>query len=200
MKMTRWAVVLAGAMMGASLQAGGQTDPARRPAAVMVPAGTTVIVRLSDEVDVDVAHAGMTVRARVDDPVMIDGEIVIPRGALAVVQAVHVAQSGQFKGSDQVSLKLNSVSFGGRSYQVATDYATMEGSSRGARTARRVGGSAGLGAIVGGVAGGGTGALIGTTLGAVAGTALAATGQEHLRVPAETRLRFTLSSSVRIQP
>ena len=165
-----------------------------------VPAGTTVNVRLTEGIDVDLAQAGMTFKARVDDPVSLDSRIVIPREAGAVVQAARVAQSGQFKGSDQISLKLNSIWFGGRVYEVATEYATVQGGGEGRRTARKVGGGAGLGAIFGGVAGGGEGALVGATIGAIAGTAVASSGEEHLKLAAETRLQFRLTSSVRIQP
>jgi hypothetical protein len=167
---------------------------------VKVPAGTAVNVRLTEGIDVDVAHAGMIVRARVDDPVMINGRVVIPREASAVLQAVRVAQSGEFKGKDSISLKMNSVSFGGRSYQVATEYATVEGKGESKKTARKVGGGAGLGAIVGGIAGGGSGALIGAAVGGVAGTVVASQGEEHLKLPAETRLQFVLSSTVTVQP
>jgi hypothetical protein len=170
------------------------------PASVTIPAGTTINVRLTEGIDVDLAQAGATFKARVDDPVMLDGAIVIPREAGAAVQAVRVAQSGQFKGSDQISLKLNSISFGGKVHQVVTEYATVQGGGEGKRTARKVGGGAGLGAIFGGVVGGGEGALVGATVGAITGTAVSAQGEEHLKLPAETRLQFTVSSSVRIQP
>ena len=201
--MTRLSIVivlLLGLGMSGSLSAGQQADPAQAPAPVTLPAGTTVNVRLTQAIDVDVAQAGMTFKARVDDPVSVDGRVVIPREAGAVVQAAKVAQSGEFKGSDQISLKLNTVAIGGRSYQVATEYATVQGKGEGKKTTRKVGGGAGLGAIVGGIAGGGEGALIGAAVGAVAGTAVAAGGQEHLKLPAETRLQFKLASSVRIEP
>ena len=201
MKSISIAIILLLALgMGEGLGAGPQADPSQAPAPVTLPAGTTVNVRLTQAIDVDVAQAGMTFKARVDDPVSIDGRIVIPREAGAVVQAVKVAQSGEFKGSDQISLKLNTVAIGGRAYQVATEYATVQGKGEGKRTARKVGGGAGLGAIVGGIAGGGEGALIGAAVGAVAGTAVAAGGKEHLNLPAETRLQFKLASSVRIEP
>jgi len=194
------AVLLLALGTAEGLRAGQQGDPGKAPAPVTLPAGTTVNVRLTQAIDVDVAQAGMTFKARVDDPISIDGRVVIPREAGAVVQAVKVAQSGEFKGSDQISLKLNTVSVGGRVYQVATEYATVQGKGEGKRTARKVGGGAGLGAIVGGIAGGGEGALIGAAVGAVAGTAVAASGKEHLSLPAETRLQFKLSSSVRVEP
>jgi hypothetical protein len=169
-------------------------------ATVTVPAGTAINIRLTQAIDVDAAQVGMTFKARVDDPVTVDGRIVIPREALAIVQAIKVVQSGTFKGSDQVSLKLHSLSFGGRVYQVASEYATAEGGGEGKRTARKVGGGAGLGAMFGGIAGGGEGALIGAAVGAIAGTAVAASGEEHLRIAAETRLQFKLSASIRVQP
>jgi hypothetical protein len=186
-------------LVTAGLGAGRQADPTSKVVQITVPAGTTINVRLTQDIDVDVAQAGTTYRVRVDDPVMIDGAIVIPREAGAVMQAVKVAQSGDFKGSDQISLKLNTISFGGRSYQLVSEYAVVAGKGEGKKTARKVGGGAGLGAIIGGIAGGGEGALIGATIGAIGGTAVAAGGQEHLKLPAETRLQFKLASSFRVE-
>jgi hypothetical protein len=185
---------------GGAAQSEPPGDPSRPPTALVVPQGTTINVRLTESIDVDMTTAGAIFKARVDDPVSVDDCIVIPREAAAVVQAVKVAQSGAFKGSDQISIKLNSVSVGGRVYHVATEYATAEGKGEGKRTARKVGGGAGLGALFGGLVGGGEGVAIGAVVGGLAGTAVAASGEEHLRLPAETRLQFKLLSSVRISP
>ena len=114
-------------------------------------------VRLTDAIDVDASAAGQAFKAVVDDPVMIGGAIVIPRGASATLQAVHVEQSGTMKGSDKISLKLHSFRFGGMVYDVSTAYVEAKGKGEGKKTARKVGGGAGLGAIVGGIAGGGSG-------------------------------------------
>jgi hypothetical protein len=173
--------------------------PAPAPKAVTVPAGTAVNVRLTQAIDVDASQAGMKFKAIVDDPVMVNGSTVIPRGASAVLQAVQVQQSGTMKGSDKISLKLNSIGFGGMVYDVATNYVETQGKGEGKKTARKVGGGAGLGAIVGGIAGGGSGAAIGAAVGGAAGAAVAAGGEEHLKLPAETRLQFQLSSAVNIR-
>ena len=74
------------------------------PKTVTVPAGTAINVRLSQAIDADLSAAGQLYKAIVDDPVLIAGAIVIPRGAGAMVQAVKVEQSGKMKGSDKVSL------------------------------------------------------------------------------------------------
>ena len=189
------AVMVAGSALFAAPQAAA---PQKAPE-VLVPAGTVINVRLTQAIDVDAAQAGNMFKGRVDDPISVDGRVVIPREAAVSVQAVKVAQSGGLKGSDQISLKLNTLSVGGRAYQIATEYASVEGKGEGKKTARKVGGGAGLGALVGGIAGGGEGALIGAAVGAVAGTAVAASGEEHLKLDAETRLQFKLSSPVRIQ-
>ncbi len=173
--------------------------PAAAPKPVTVPAGTALNVRLTQAIDVDVSQAGQTFKAIVDDPVMIGGSVVIPRGASAAVQAVQVQQSGKMKGSDKISLKINSIGFGGRVYEVVTGYVEAKGSGEGKRTARKVGGGAGLGAIVGGIAGGGQGAAIGAAVGGVTGAAVASGGEEHLKLAAETRLQFQLTAAVNIQ-
>jgi len=181
--------------------AAAQAPAKPRPAsAVTVPAGTLVNVRLTTAIDVDASRAGQTFKAVVDDPVTVGGALVIPRGATAMLQAVGVEQSGKMKGSDKITLKLSAVSFGGMVHQLSTTYVESKGSGEGKKTARKVGGGAGLGAIVGGIAGGGEGAAIGAAIGAGTGAAVAAGGEEHLTLPAETRLQFQLSAAASIRP
>jgi hypothetical protein len=175
-------------------------SPTKPPAAVVVPAGTPLNVRVTQAIDVDASKAGMTFKSIVDDPVMIEGRVVIPRGSSAVLQAVQVQQSGTIKGSDKITLKANSVSFGGRAYEVTTTYVETKGAGEGKRSARKIGGGVGLGAVIGGIAGGGEGAAVGALVGGVTGAAIAGSGEEHLKIPAETRLQFTLTAAARIQP
>ena len=175
-------------------------NPASAPQTVMVPAGTVLNVHLSQGIDVDSTQTGATFTGRVDDPIMIDGRVVVPRGAAVVIQVASVKQSGTLKGSDQIALKLNSISFGDRVYEVVTEYAVAHGKGEGRRTARKVGGGAGLGAIVGAIVDGGEGAAIGAVVGGITGTVVAASGEEHLKLPAETRLQFQLTAALRVQP
>ena len=175
-------------------------DPARTPPPVTVPTGTVLSVRLTQAIDVDAAQTGMTFKSVLDDPVMIGGQVVIPRGAAVALQAANVEQAGKMKGADKITLKANSIAMGGRKYEIATTYVESKGSGEGKKTARKVGGGAGLGAIVGGIAGGGTGAAIGAAAGAATGAIVASQGTEHLKLEAETRLQFTLNAAVTVQP
>jgi hypothetical protein len=175
-------------------------NPAKAPAPVTIPGGTVLNVLLSEGIDVDAAQAGHTFKSLLDDPVMMNGKVVIPRGSAVALQAAKVEQAGKMKGADKITLKANSIAFGGRKYDVVTTAVEQKGSGEGKKTARKVGGGAGLGAIVGGIAGGGTGAAIGAVAGAATGAIMSSQGTEHLKLPAETRLQFTLNSAVTVQP
>jgi outer membrane lipoprotein SlyB len=104
------------------------------------------------------------------------------------------------KGADKITLKAHSLSFGGRRYDIVTAYVESKGAGEGKKTTRKVAGGAGLGAVIGGIAGGGTGAAIGAAAGAAGGAIMSSQGTEHLELPAETRLQFTLSAAVTVQP
>jgi hypothetical protein len=175
-------------------------DPAKAPKPVQVPANTILSVRLTQAIDVDAAQAGAKFKSVLDDPVMMNGGVIIPRNATVELQAVKVEQAGKMKGADKITLKANTLSFGGKRYDIVTTAVEQKGSGEGKKTGRKLAGGAGLGAIVGGIAGGGTGAAIGAAVGAGAGAVMAASGTEHLQLPAETRLQFQLSAAITVQP
>jgi hypothetical protein len=171
---------------------------AARPV-VLIRAGVSFRIRTTDPIDVDTTQAGAQFRAAIDDPIMADGDVVVPRGADVVLVASKVKQGGRFKGSDVVELKVNSIAVRGRLYPVVSSVAESKTSGEGKKTAGKVAGGAGLGAIIGGIAGGGAGAAIGALAGGATGTAVAASGQPHLKIPPETRLTFTLQADWKIQ-
>ena len=98
-----------------------------------------------------------------------------------------------------VTLKLTTVSVKGTAYAVVTSVVESKGKSEGKATTRKTAGGAGLGAIIGGIAGGGKGAAIGAAAGAVTGLIVSASGQQHLKIPSETRLEFKLESAVKVK-
>jgi hypothetical protein len=178
--------------------------PAGSPAATVrasaiIPAGTVLRVRTIDMIEADKSQAGAKFNGSLDDPVMVGGAVVIPRGADVVLQVTKVQQSGRMKGSDLVQLKINNILVRSTRYPVVTSVAEMKGGSEGKSTAKKAVGGAGLGAIIGGIAGGGKGAAIGALVGGAGGTALAATGEQHLKVPPESRLEFQLQADVTIK-
>jgi hypothetical protein len=163
-----------------------------------VPAGTVLVVRLIDGVDSDRDTMGKTFRASIDEPVVVNGQTLIPRGADVVAKLVDERQSGKFEGRAVLTLDLMQVMFNGRMVDISTSDVSQSSASRGNRTAKTVGGGAVLGAILGGVFGGGKGAAIGATSGAaLGGGAQVLTHGQRVKIPSETRLSFTLQSPIR---
>jgi hypothetical protein len=152
-----------------------------------------------DSVNSEQARLGETFRASVDEPVVVDGQTVIQRGADAVAKLVQDKQSGKFEGRTVLTLELQQVMVNGRMVDVTTGDVSEESSSRGARTAKVVGGATAVGAIIGAIAGGGKGAAIGAGSGAaVGGGAQAVTKGQVVKIPSETRLTFTLQQPVQL--
>lgn len=173
--------------------------PAAPPAPVQLSAGTNLVIRMIDGVDSEKANVGQTFRASMDEPVLVNGDTVIPRGADVVVKLVDSKDSGKLTGRAELALSLQSISVNGRMVDINTQTVTRESGSRGADTAKKAGVGAVVGTIIGAAAGGGKGAAIGAGAGAAAGTGVQlATKGEKVKVPSETRLTFVLDSPVNI--
>jgi hypothetical protein len=178
--------------------AGTGTRAATRQANVEVPAGTTVVVRMIDDVDSERDSVGQTFRASIDEPVVVGAETVIDRGANVVAKLVADKEAGRLSGRTELTLDLVSVEVNGRPVDILTHEVTQAGESRTNRTAKVVGGTAALGAVIGAIAGGGKGAAIGAVSGAAAGGAVQVlTKGQRVRIPSETRLSFTLQQALK---
>jgi hypothetical protein len=175
-----------------------QPPPSPMPVAgIQIPSGTPITVRMIESVDSKVAHLGQTFRASVDEPVLVNGQTVIPRGADAIAKLVEDQQSGKFEGKTILTLALTDITINGQMVDTTTGNVSQASSSRGARTAKVVGGATALGAIIGALAGGGRGAAIGAASGAaVGGGAQVLTKGQEVKIPSETRLTFNLQQPI----
>lgn len=166
---------------------------------IELPSGTQLTVRMIDAVDSETARLGDTFHASIDEPVSLNGQVAIPRGADVVAKLVQDDKSGKLAGKTVLKLVLSSVQVNGRMVDITTQDVIKESSSRTARSGKVIGGTAALGAIIGGIAGGGRGAAIGAGSGAAVGTGAQELGKgQRVKIPSETRLVFTLSYAVRV--
>jgi hypothetical protein len=163
-----------------------------------LPAGTNLVIRMIESVDSETNRVGQSFRASLDQPVMVDGQTAIPRGADAVVKLVEAKDSGKLTGRADLTLALQSVSINGHYVDINTQSISKEGASQGEKTAKVAGGTAAVGAVIGAIAGGGKGAAIGAGAGAAAGAgSQVIMGGQHVKVPSETRLTFVLDNPTR---
>jgi hypothetical protein len=168
-------------------------------AGLTLPADTTVTIRMIDSVNSETSRLGETFRASLDEPVMVDGREVIPRGADVLTKLVDDQQSGKIQGKTVLTLALSTITVNGRPVDVTSTDVKTESASRGSRSGKVIGGTAALGAIIGAIAGGGTGAAIGAGSGAAVGTGVQVlTAGQKVKIPSETRLTFRLQNPVQI--
>jgi hypothetical protein len=167
---------------------------------ITVPEGTVISVVTDQAISTDGNRSGDEFDATISAPIVVQGKTVIPKGSRAKGRVVEAVSSGRLSKPARLELTLVSVEAGGSTYDIDTSDTSRAGKSHTKRNVIFIGGGTAAGALIGGLVGGGKGAAIGGALGAGGGTATAAaTGKKEIRLPAETRLSFTLSQPVTIK-
>ena len=174
--------------------------PIIRPADVNIAAGTTLPIRINQHISVKSSRSGDRFTGEVVEPIIgASNQVVIPQGTRVegVVDASH--RRGHFKGSSILSLRLTSMYLNGTQYPLDTRNSVRTKKGKGKRSAAFIGGGAGLGMLIGGVATGGVGLLVGGLAGAGAGTAIGGlTGNRDIDIPSESIIRFRLADDLTI--
>jgi hypothetical protein len=175
--------------------------PPPPPQPIVVPAGKTVTVRVGEALGSKTAQDGQAFTGTLANGIAVNGKVVIPAGSRVTGVVSEAKSAGKFKGEAILAIRLTSINVKGAPTNVGTDEYVVTQKGKGKRSAVMIGGGAGGGALIGGLAGGGKGALIGGLIGAGAGTAGAAfTGNKELTIPAESAVSFKTTTSITVQP
>jgi hypothetical protein len=176
--------------------------PPPAPVSVSIPAGTNLTIRVDQRISVKGSRTGDRFTGEVVEPVLAaDNSVLVPKGSPVggVVDASH--KRGHFKGRSLLELRLTSLTMNGTEYPLATRDLAKSKKGKGRRSAGLIGGGAGLGMLVGGVASGGVGLVVGGLVGGGAGTAVAGlTGNRDIDIPAESIVHFRLAEDLVVQP
>lgn len=171
------------------------------PTNVTIPAGTGLAIRINQRIDVKHAAPGERFTGVLAENVSRDGNVVLPRGTnvRGVIDAAH--RRGHFKGRSILELRLTSIVFNGKVYPLETADFVASKKGKGKRSAAFIGGTTGVGMLVGGLATGGVGLAVGGLAGGGLGTLLAGvTGNRDIVIPAESLVRFRLEDDLTVQP
>jgi hypothetical protein len=163
---------------------------------LVAPVGTRVLIRTTESLSASHNEVGDPFTGVLDTPVTAHGATLFARGTRVTGTVVAAKGRGRFKGAGALGIELNTIA----GLRVETNEYEREVSGKGKRTGGFIGGGAGLGALIGGLAGGGKGAVIGGLAGAGAGTAGAAyTGNKDVIIPSESLVTFHLVSPLTVK-
>jgi hypothetical protein len=169
---------------------------------VTLPSGTTLRLDLKSAVASDTSKVEDTVRAELRQPVVVDGQTVLPVGTELVGTVTDVARSGRVKGLARVAYRFSSLRHDAERYDIKTASIAHQAEPTKKKDAAKIGIAAGAGAAIGAILGGGDGAAKGAAIGGAGGTGavLATRGDEVRRGPgADVTTRLTAPLTVRIK-
>lgn len=178
----------------------GQTSPP-------VPAGTALIVRLDTTLATFSNRPGDPFRASITQPVVVNGQTLIPTGAIVEGRVTKVSEPRRISGRPLIGILPEAVIMPtGQRYfldatltdtNIAGTDVTAEGQFKGTGHDRRdqveTGGGTAGGMLVGGLIGGGPGILIGGAVGATSTTVHWLAKHRSATLPAGTQLTLELN-------
>jgi hypothetical protein len=168
---------------------------------ITIPAGQSLLVRMIDGVDSSKNHVGDVFHASLETDLYIGNSIVARKGTDVYGRLANAEKSGTFTGKSELQLELARMVIDGKDYPLVSSDYTLQGKGQGASTAKKVGGIAAAGAIIGAIAGGGKGAAIGAAAGGATGAGVQVlTKGAQVKVPSETLLEFRLQQPATVTP
>ena len=174
--------------------------PAPQPVLVL-PRGTRLEVRLNRTIDVKHAESGDRFSGVLAEPVVEGNTVAVPSGSAAGGEVLVAHKRGKFKGKSVLALTLTRLEVNGAQYRIDTSNLSRTKKGKGKRSAAFIGGGAGMGMLIGGLATGGVGLLVGGLAGGGAGALGAAfTGNGDLSIPAESVVTFRLQDELTLAP
>lgn len=162
--------------------AAAETGPAPT---ITVPAGTRLVITMSEAIDSSRHGAGHRFRAQLESAVVVDGVTVLPRGTMLHGQITTAQQSRRATGSSELTAEFTDVMVDDVLYPIATTGLSARTGNEAGRTAGRTARGAALGGLIGGSSGARTGAQVGV------GTSIL-TGGQSVNIPRGTIVETTL--------
>lgn len=184
-------VTLLGAAVPGQSERANVSGATRDGDRLTLPAGASVSVRMADAVDSRHNHSGDLLTGIVDPSVLVNDQVVIPRGTEAHIRLVEDKKGGHVKGKAEVRLELISLILNGQQIGVDTnDYDKSKGSMKGKMENGAK--SAGAGSIDAATAAGPGGAVVGGVIGIFSAP--------RIQVQANSRINFTLAQPFTFVP
>ena len=182
-----------------------RVDPPSPPVSevveLVIPAASVIGLQIETPVSSERARLEDRVEARVMRDVAIDGRTAVPAGARAIGSVTLVEKGGKVKERARLGVRFHTLVLAdGTQVPIRTEAILREGDSPTNESARKIGGAAVGGAILGAIMGGKKGAIVGGATGAAGGTAVVYSGDRHAAtLPAGAVVTVRLSAPVAVE-
>jgi len=174
-----------GIFLSAGVATAREIEAAPEAPALVVPAGTRLVIRMTDSIDSKRHSAGHKFRGQLEGALVAEGVTVAPRGSFVYGTITAAQSSGRMAGKATLAMEFTDIMIDDQLYPFATEGLAAQSSGEAQRTVGRTARAAVIGGLIDGSSGARTGAKVG------AGASLLTSGQS-LSVPAGTLLETTL--------
>jgi type IV secretory pathway VirB10-like protein len=168
---------------------------------VVVPASSVLGLQVETPLSSERTQIEDRVEARVTRDVTSEGRVAVPAGSRVLGSVTVVERGGKMKERARLGVRFHTLVLAdGRQVPLRTETIVREGDSPSNESARKIGGAAIGGAILGAIIGGGKGAVIGGAAGAGGGSAAVMAGDRNAAtLPAGTVVSVRLSGPATIE-
>jgi hypothetical protein len=168
---------------------------------VVLPASSVLGLQVETALSSERTRIEDRVEARVTRDVTAGGRLAVPAGSRVLGSVTAVERGGKMKDRARLGVRFHTLVLAdGREVPLRTETIIREGESPANESARKIGGAAVGGAILGAIIGGGKGAMMGGAAGAAGGSAVVMTGDRNAAtLPAGTVVSVRLSAPATIE-
>jgi hypothetical protein len=128
---------------------------------VTIPAGTRLVIRMSETLDSKRHAAGHRFTAQMEGAIVVDGITVVPRGAVVYGRIAQSQQSGRAVGQSNLTTEFTDIMVDDQLVPIATGAMSAQTGGEGGRTVGRTARAAAIGGLIDGSSGARTGAKVG---------------------------------------
>jgi hypothetical protein len=178
-----------------------EPEPVRQFDEVVLPTSSVIGLQVDSPLSSERSRLEDRVDAHVSRDVTVAGRLAIPAGSRVLGSVSLVERGGKMKDRARLGVRFHTLVLAdGREIPLRTEAIFREGESPSNESARKIGGAAVGGAILGAILGGGKGAAIGGAAGAAGGSAAVMAGDRNAAtLPAGTIVTVRLVAPATIE-
>lgn len=180
-----------GIYLSAGVATAQQTATSPNQSTLTVPAGTRLVIRMSDTIDSKKHAAGHKFRGQLEGALVIDGRTAAPKGTVLYGVVVSAQNSRRAVGSSELSIEFQDIMIDDQLFPIATEALSAVSDNEAQNSVGRTARAAAIGGLVDGSSGAKTGAKVGLGASIV-------TGGKSMYVPAGSLLETALRAPLEV--